>query len=86
MKGSADVLSLKPRGLIAYAELCGWCMARAHARSGDRVAIASYLGAGDRFDRAMADFAEAYADRAEADHARLTTAIAKGRIKAQSGL
>ena len=86
MKGSADILTLKPRGLTIYAELCGWCMARAHARSGDRVAIAAYLGAGDRFDRALADFGEAYADRAEKDHARLMAAIKKGTVKAQTGL
>jgi uncharacterized protein (DUF2252 family) len=86
MKGSVDIPTIRPRGLVAYAELCGWCMARAHARSGDRITIASYLGAGDRFDRAMADFAEAYADRAETDHARLAAAIDKGRIKAETGL
>ena len=86
MKGSADVISIKPAGLIAYGELCGWCLARAHARCGDRVAIASYLGTSDRFDRAVTDFAVAYADHVERDHARLSEAIADGRIEAESGL
>ena len=58
-------------GFEVYARICGWTLARAHARSGDRVAIAAYLGGGDSFDRAIADFAEAYADQSERDHAAL---------------
>ena len=70
-----------PPGLLVYAEICGWTLARAHARSGDRVAIAAYLGSSTRFDRAVIDFAEQYADRNEQDHAALTAAIAEGRIE-----
>ena len=69
-----------------YAEMCGWTLARAHARSGDRVAIASYLGRGDRFDRAIAEFAEAYADQNDRDHKTLLAAIKSGRVKAESGV
>ena len=60
-KVSVDVETIRPSGLVVYAEVCGWTLARAHARSGDRIAIASYLGKGDVFDRALADFAVAYA-------------------------
>src|SRR5262249_11951877 len=66
-KGSAEVESMVPLGMQIYAELCGWTLARAHARSGDRVAIAAYLGSGDTFDRAVSSFAEAYADQNERD-------------------
>ncbi len=69
MKGGVDLEVLDPADLVPYAELCGWVLARAHARSGDAAAISGYLGSGDRFDRAVAAFAEAYADRTEADHA-----------------
>jgi uncharacterized protein (DUF2252 family) len=69
MKGSVNLDSLDPADLVPYARLCGWVLARAHARSGDAAAISGYLGTGDRFDRAVADFAEAYADQNEADHA-----------------
>jgi uncharacterized protein (DUF2252 family) len=68
-KGGADVASMDPEGLLTYGRLCGWTLARAHARGGDRIAIAAYLGSGERFDRAMVPFAEAYADQTEADHA-----------------
>ena len=67
-KGSALVEAMDPRAMRVYAELCGWTLARAHARSGDRVAIASYLGRSDIFDRALATFAEAYADQNERDY------------------
>ncbi|SNS85059.1 DUF2252 domain-containing protein [Actinoplanes regularis] len=67
-KGSVPTEEMNPRGLRAYAELCSWTLARAHARSGDRVAIAAYLGDSDRFDRALAEFAESYATRSELDH------------------
>src|SRR5205085_11942496 len=67
-KGSADIESMSPETKSGYAGLCGWSLARAHARSGDRAAIAEYLGKGDRFDRAIAEFSEAYADQNEADY------------------
>ena len=82
-KGSTDVETLPPRGLEAYARLCGWTLARAHARSGDAVAIGAYLGSGERFDEAIAEFASRYADQNERDHTALRTAIDSGRIKAQ---
>jgi hypothetical protein len=72
MKGSVDLDTLDPADLVPYARLCGWVLARAHARSGDGAAISGYLGSGNRFDRAVADFAEAYADQTEADHAAFT--------------
>ncbi len=82
-KRSAEVETLTPRGLDVYARMCGWTLARAHARSGDRVAIASYLGAGDSFDQAIAGFSESYADQGERDHAALVAAIDSGRIAAE---
>jgi uncharacterized protein (DUF2252 family) len=81
-KRSVEVEKLTPAGLEVYAEVCGWTLARAHARSGDRIGIASYLGGGDSFDRALGEFAEAYADQAERDHAALCDAIASGRLEA----
>jgi uncharacterized protein (DUF2252 family) len=69
MKGSVNIEAMPPRDLVAYGRLCGWVLARAHARSGDAVAISGYLGSSDRFDRAVASFAEAYADQSEADYA-----------------
>ena len=85
-KGSADIETMKPGGLVVYGRLCGWTLARAHARSGDRIAIASYLGGGDAFDRAIATFSEAYADQNERDYAALVEAVNSGRIEAQTGL
>ena len=82
-KRSADVERLSPHGLELYAGICGWTLARAHARSGDRVAIAAYLGAGESFDRAIAEFAEDYADQSERDHAALVAAIESGRLEAE---
>ena len=73
-------------GLQAYGRVCGWTLARAHARTGDRIAIAAYLGGGDAFDRAMASFAEAYADQNERDYAALQDAVASGRVVAQTGI
>jgi uncharacterized protein (DUF2252 family) len=81
-KRSVEIEKLTPAGLEVYAEVCGWTLARAHARSGDRIGIASYLGGGDSFDRAIGEFAEAYADQAERDHAALCDAIASGRLEA----
>jgi uncharacterized protein (DUF2252 family) len=74
--------TVEPRELAAYAEICGWTLARAHARSGDRAAIAAYLGGGDRFDRAIAEFAEGYADQTERDHAALAAAVEAGVLAA----
>ncbi|MBD0837192.1 DUF2252 domain-containing protein [Streptomyces sp. TRM68416] len=82
MKGSADVAGMNPADLLAYARLCGTALARAHARSGDRVAIAAYLGSADTFDRALTDFASGYADQTAADHASLNAAIAAGVLRA----
>ncbi|WIM98403.1 DUF2252 domain-containing protein [Actinoplanes oblitus] len=73
-KGSVTTEEMNPEGLRAYAELCSWILARAHARSGDRIAIAAYLGRGDRFERALADFAESYATQTERDHAAFKAA------------
>jgi hypothetical protein len=85
-KASVDLDVIVPRGLELYAQVCGWTLARAHARSGDRIAIASYLGKGDIFDRAIADFAEAYADLNERDYAALAEAVQRGRISATEGV
>jgi uncharacterized protein (DUF2252 family) len=85
-KGSAEIELLDPAGLEAYARICGWTLARAHARSGDRIAIAAYLGKGDAFDSAMASFAETYADQNERDYRALQEAVAAGRVTAQMGL
>ncbi|HEX5928951.1 MAG TPA: DUF2252 domain-containing protein [Solirubrobacterales bacterium] len=81
-KRSVDLERLSPHGLELYARMCGWTLARAHARSGDRVAIAAYLGSSDSFDRAIAAFSESYADQSERDHAALLSAIASGRVEA----
>ena len=73
-------------GMKAYGRLCGWTLARAHARSGDRIAIASYLGRTDSFEQAIADFAVSYADQNDKDHAELLGAISTGRVPAIMGL
>jgi hypothetical protein len=67
-----------------FARLCGWTLARAHARAGDRVAISAYLGNSTKFDNAVAEFAKAYADQNERDHAAFAAAVADGRVDAQS--
>ncbi len=85
-KASARMEGVPPRELAVYAGVCGWTLARAHARTGPRAAIAAYLGGGDRFDRALADFAEAYADQNERDHAALVEAVKRGRIPAETGI
>jgi uncharacterized protein (DUF2252 family) len=85
-KVSVDVGTIEPRGLIAYAAACGWTLARAHARSGDRIALAAYLGAGERFDRAVAEFARTYADLNERDHRELVRAVAEHRVVALEGM
>jgi uncharacterized protein (DUF2252 family) len=84
MKGSAKVEDMSPDELALYAGICGWALARAHARSGDRVQIAAYLGKSERFDRAVADFAVAYADQNEQDYAALSAAVESGRIVADA--
>ena len=84
MKGSAKVEDMSPDELALYAGICGWALARAHARSGDRVQIAAYLGKSERFDRAVADFAVAYADQNEQDYAALSAAVGSGRIVADA--
>ena len=85
-KGSVDVELMDPPVLEAYGKICGWTLARAHARSGDRIAIAAYLGSSDSFDRAMASFAETYADQNERDYRTLKEAAASGRIVAEMGV
>jgi uncharacterized protein (DUF2252 family) len=85
-KFSLDVTAMVPRGMRLYGELCGWTLARAHARSGDRIAISAYLGRSDVFDQAITQFAAAYADQNERDHQALVAAGASGRITAEHGL
>ena len=85
-KGSFEMEAAVPAGAAAYAKICGRTLARAHARSGDRVAIASYLGSSDSFDQAIAAFAETYADQNERDYNALRDAVDQGRVTAQTGL
>jgi uncharacterized protein (DUF2252 family) len=85
-KGSAEIEQMVPEGMATYGKLCGWTLARAHARTGDRVAIAAYLGNNDSFDRAIVEFSKAYADQNERDYQALNTAVNTGKIKAQTGL
>jgi uncharacterized protein (DUF2252 family) len=86
MKGSAEVESMAPLGLSVYAQLCGWTLARAHARSGDPVAIAEYLGEDDQFDQSMADFSQGYADQNERDYQAFADAVRSGRLQALEGV
>ena len=72
--------------MATYGTLCGWTLARAHARSGDRIAIAAYLGNGDSFDRAIVEFSKAYAEQNERDYNALDDAVTSGKIKAETGL
>jgi uncharacterized protein (DUF2252 family) len=85
-KGSADIESMNPSALEEYARICGWTLAKAHARSGDSVAIAAYLGKGDVVDKALAEFAETYADQNERDYDALKSAVESGRVVAETGL
>jgi uncharacterized protein (DUF2252 family) len=85
-KISLDIDGMQASEMALYSKLCGWTLARAHARSGDSLAIAGYLGSSDAFDRAIADFAESYADQNERDHAALLDAIDSGRVEAQTEL
>jgi uncharacterized protein (DUF2252 family) len=81
-KSSMPIEMMIPSGMTIYARLCGWTLARAHARSGDRIALAAYLGGSAKFDQAIADFAETYADQNERDYAALQAAVKDGRADA----
>jgi hypothetical protein len=83
-KGSAEVELMDAATLETYGRICGWTLARAHARSGDRIAMAAYLGNGEAFDRAMASFSETYADQNERDYRALQKAAASGRVAAET--
>ena len=85
MKGSVMVESMAPFGLTWYAGICGWTLARAHARSGDPVAISECLGDGDTFDRAITDFSERYAEQNEQDFQKFVEAVQSGRLQAHEG-
>jgi uncharacterized protein (DUF2252 family) len=85
-KGSAEIEQLDSDSLAAYGQMCGWTLARAHARTGDRFAIAAYLGRSDRFDRALLAFAQDYAEQNERDYHALAAAVESGRIDAEMGL
>ncbi len=85
-KVSLTIETMTPRVMRLYGEVCGWTLARAHARSGDRIAIAAYLGGSDVFDQAVARFAAAYADQNERDHQALAAAVAAGQITAETGV
>jgi uncharacterized protein (DUF2252 family) len=86
MKGSVLVEMLRPAGLAFYGRTCGWTLARAHARSGDPVAMAEYLGDGDEFDRSIADFSRRYADQNERDYEAFVGAVKSGRLEAREGI
>ena len=83
-KYSAEIEAMNAAAMTDYGRLCGWTLARAHARTGDRIAIAAYLGGSDRFDQAVAEFGETYADQTERDNAALADAVASGRVEAQA--
>jgi uncharacterized protein (DUF2252 family) len=85
-KYSVDINRMTAAAMTGYGRMCGWTLARAHARTGDRIAIAAYLGDSDAFDQAVADFAEIYADQTERDHSELADAVASGRVQAQAGI
>jgi predicted alpha/beta hydrolase len=85
-KGSAVIEAMNPQAMTMYAHLCGRSLAKAHARSGDAIAIASYLGSGDSLDRALSSFAEAYADQNERDYRALENAVASGRVRSEPGM
>lgn len=86
MKGSADIEAMKPLGMSIYAHACGWTLARAHARSGDPIQIAAYLGKSDRFDAAVTDFSERYADQNDRDYEQFAEAVRSGRLQAIEGI
>jgi hypothetical protein len=86
LKGSATVELMSSAALTFYAQQCGWTLARAHARSGDPIAIAAYLGKGDEFDQSVTDFSERYADQNERDYQTFANAVGSGRLKAIEGV
>jgi predicted alpha/beta hydrolase len=86
MKGSVLVELMSPVTLTYYAQLCGWTLARAHARSGDPVAMAEYLGRDDAFDKSITDFSERYADQNEEDYEAFVQAVKSGRLDAAEGI
>ncbi|MGD0453163.1 MAG: DUF2252 domain-containing protein [Solirubrobacteraceae bacterium] len=85
-KGSAEIEQMTPEGMARYGQLCGWTLARAHARSGDRIAIAAYLGKGAHFARAIVGFSRDYAEQNERDHRALAEAVKSGRVTAETGV
>jgi uncharacterized protein (DUF2252 family) len=85
-KGSAEIEQMVPKGLATYGQICGWTLARAHARSGDRIALAAYLGGSDQFDLAILEFAQAYAEQNKRDYKTLTDAVGAGKIAVEEGL
>jgi len=85
-KGSAEIERMEPEAMDVYGRLCGWTLARAHARSGDRIAIASYLGSGSSFDKAIVEFSHAYAEQNKRDYKALVKAVDSGRVAAERGL
>ena len=85
-KGSALIEQMSPKAIAIYGKVCGWTLARAHVRSGDRIAIAAYLGSSDPFDRAILEFSNAYPHQTERDYSELVDAAKSGRIIAQTGL
>jgi hypothetical protein len=85
-KYSAEIEGMNAAAMTGYGRMCGWTLARAHARTGDRIAIAAYLGGSDKFGQAVAAFAESYADQTERDHTALADAVASGRVQAQAGV
>ncbi len=85
-KGSAEIEQMVPQGMATYGKLCGWTLARAHARSGDRIAIAAYLGNSNSFDRAIVEFSKTYADQNDSDYKKLAAAVKTGRVTAETGL
>jgi uncharacterized protein (DUF2252 family) len=85
-KLSVPIEVLRPQGMVIYAQLCGWTLARAHARSGDRIALSAYLGGSDKFDQAIAEFAETYADQNERDYADFQRAVNEGAVEAVEGI
>ena len=85
-KYSAEIEGMSAAAMTDYGRMCGWTLARAHARTGDRIAIAAYLGGSDKFDQAVAEFGETYADQTERDYTVLADAVASGRVQAQVGV
>jgi len=85
-KGSVDIVGLTAEELVVYSGICGWTLARGHARSGDRMATAAYLGKGDRLDRALVEFSETYADQNERDYAAFAAAVRQGKLAAEFGI